>query len=42
MRSERRVGVRRSFGGIGLVIVATGMVTAVALGLAVVISLLAR
>jgi hypothetical protein len=42
MRMERRVGVRRSFGGVGLVILATGVVTAVALGLAVAISLLAR
>jgi ABC-type lipoprotein release transport system permease subunit len=42
MRSERRVGVRRSFAGIGLVIGATGVVTAVALGLAVAISLLVR
>jgi hypothetical protein len=42
MRMERRVGLRSGFGAIGLVILATGVVTAVALGLAVAISLLAR
>jgi hypothetical protein len=42
MRIERRMGVRASLAGIGLVVLATGLVTAVALVLATVVSLLAR
>jgi hypothetical protein len=40
MRIERRVAGRASLGGIGLVILATGVVTAVALLLATVISMI--
>jgi hypothetical protein len=42
MRMERRAGVRGGFAAIGLVILATGVMTTVALVLAGVVSLLAR
>jgi hypothetical protein len=42
MRIDRRVGVRASLGGIGLVVLAAGTLTVVALVLAGLSSLLAR